>query len=86
MIYTDINNSLLDRSFKVAVLSSISTGVCFAFILANGVRYVNTPKLIPRTEIISYSGPGHESSRNGRGWGPRALLGKEGLDEKKRLD
>lgn len=77
-----------NRSFKISLVSIIVGGGCFAFILANGVAYVNGPKLISRKDIIAYSGPGHESSRRGRGWGlvHESGLGKDEVDEKKRLD
>ncbi|KAH9818855.1 SacI homology domain-containing protein [Melampsora americana] len=77
-----------NRSYKVSLMSIIVGSGCFAFILANGVAYVNGPKLISRKDIIAYSGPGHESSRKGRGWGlmHESGLGKDEVDEKKRLD
>ncbi|EGF98857.1 uncharacterized protein MELLADRAFT_79596 [Melampsora larici-populina 98AG31] len=77
-----------NRSFKISLMSIIVGGGCSAFILANGVAYVNGPKLISRKDIIAYSGPGHESSRRGRGWGlvHESGLGKDDVEGKKRLD
>ena len=41
--------------------------ISLVYILANGVDYVNWPRLIPLTDAIEYTGSGSGSTKHGRG-------------------
>ncbi|CED82637.1 Putative phosphoinositide phosphatase [Phaffia rhodozyma] len=65
---------LIPISWTFFWAASIVTVLSFLYIWANGIYYVDWPRLNPPIEILNYDGPGYRSTPRGRGAGSTSAV------------